>query len=79
MESIKHMDDQIVNQKKVIATMQKNLDTILKNKKTLQDELDYVRSGVDDVEIKDNKQPARMTTQEFVKWKTNHENIKKLN
>lgn len=75
--TIKKLDVQVQDMEKIIAIQQKNLDSLNKNRKIFVDELNKLNSEKQSSGM--NKQPPRMTTQEFVQWKSQHDDLKKNN
>ena len=76
-QTIKKLDVQVQDMEKIMAINQKNLDSLNKNRKIFVDELNKLNS--EDQSSGMNKQQPRMTTQEFVQWKSQHDDLKKNN
>lgn len=76
-QTIKKLDVQVQDLEKIMNIQQKNLDSLKKNRQIFVDEITKLKS--EDMSSGMNKQEPRMTTQEFVQWKSQHDDLKKNN
>ena len=76
-QTIQKLDIQVQDIENIIHTQQKSLDSLKKNRQIFVDEINKINS--EDISTGTNNQERRMTTQEFVQWKSQYDDLKKNN